>query len=119
MARVEVIHTTGIVEVKGLVRRWALKYRLQIPLSHITGVTIDSAIVRRGWKDARIPGTDAPGLIQVGTYYMQGDWVFWDVRSADRALVISLRDERYAMLVLEVADPERTAEAIASARRVA
>jgi hypothetical protein len=32
--------------------------------------------------------------------------VFWDVHDADKAIGIELRDERYARLVIEVADPE-------------
>ena len=32
--------------------------------------------------------------------------MFWDVHDADKAIGIELRDERYARLVIEVADPE-------------
>jgi len=33
--------------------------------------------------------------------------VFWDVHDPDKAVGIELRDERYARLVIEVADPRR------------
>ncbi|NUT42119.1 MAG: hypothetical protein HOV86_19260, partial [Thermoactinospora sp.] len=34
--------------------------------------------------------------------------VFWDVRDGSKAVVIELADERYARLVVEVADPRAT-----------
>jgi hypothetical protein len=38
--------------------------------------------------------------------------VFWDVHDPQKTVVIQLRDERYARLVIEVEDPRATAAAI-------
>jgi hypothetical protein len=38
--------------------------------------------------------------------------VFWDVHDPEKTVVIQLRDERYAQLVIEVEDPHATAAAI-------
>jgi hypothetical protein len=38
--------------------------------------------------------------------------VFWDVHDPQKTVVIQLRDERYARLVIEVEDPRATAATI-------
>ena len=53
-----------------------------------------------------MPGTDIPNLFRAGTFYVQGDWVFWDVRHPEQAIIIDLADERYAQLIVEVEDPQ-------------
>ncbi len=45
-------------------------------------------------------------MITAGSFYSHGELVFWDVHDPDKAIGIELRDERYARLVIEVADPE-------------
>jgi len=41
--------------------------------------------------------------------------VFWDVHDPQKAIVIRLKDERYARLVIEVDDPPATVAAIEEA----
>jgi hypothetical protein len=53
-------------------------------------------------------GSVVPGPITTGTYYREGELVFWDVHDPEKTVVIRLRDERYARLVIEVEDPEAT-----------
>jgi hypothetical protein len=53
-------------------------------------------------------GVWVPGPITTGTYYREGELVFWDVHDPEKTVVIHLRDERYARLVIEVEDPEAT-----------
>jgi DNA-binding transcriptional regulator LsrR (DeoR family) len=62
-----------------------------------------------------LPGTEVPGVITAGTFYEHGERVFWDVHHPERAIALSLRDERYAKLVVEVEDPEATIAAIEAA----
>ncbi|MBV8281921.1 MAG: hypothetical protein JO347_07650, partial [Candidatus Eremiobacteraeota bacterium] len=40
-----------------------------------------------------------------GTYYDGKGCVFWDVHHAENAIEITLRDERFSRLVVEVEDP--------------
>ncbi len=54
------------------------------------------------------------GVITAGHFYGGGEWTFRDLRDPERAVVIRLKDERYARLVTEVEDPPA---AVASIRR--
>jgi len=53
-----------------------------------------------------------PGVITAGTFYQEGERVFWDVHDPEKTLVIRLRDERYASLVIEVDNPHSTVAAV-------
>jgi hypothetical protein len=104
-----------ILDVQGWSKLWTLKSRLQIPLENIRGVRIDPEIARGWWKGIRAPGTHIPGLIVAGTFYHDGKRVFWDVRDAERTIVIELLDESYDQLIVEVADPRAAVTKIESA----
>ena len=56
-----------------------------------------------------------PGVITAGTFYQEGERVFWDVHDPEKTVVIRLKDERYARLVIEVEDPLATVAAIQEA----
>ena len=116
MARVRIEGSDLIVDIEGLNKLWALKSRLTIPLAHVRGATLDPGIVRE-WKGVRSAGTYMPGLIVAGTFRSQGERIFWDVRDADKAVVIQLREESYARLVLEVGDPRAVVASIEEALR--
>jgi hypothetical protein len=111
MARVSIAGDELIVDVEGLDKLWALKSRLTVPLANVRGATADPGIVREP-KGLRVPGTHVPGVIVAGSFYTEGERVFWDVRDGDKAIVIELGDEKYARLVIEVEDPRRTVEMI-------
>ena len=53
-----------------------------------------------------------PGVIIAGTYYKQGQRVFWDVKGPKKAIVIDLADKRYNQLIVEVEDPARSVQEI-------
>ncbi len=107
MARVRIDGTDLVVEMQGLDKLWSLKSRLVIPLANVRGATADPGIVTEP-KGLRAPGTHLPGVITAGTFHQDGERVFWDVHDATRAVVIQLADQRYARLVIEVADPRAT-----------
>ncbi len=112
MAEVELTGKALVVHVRGMDRLWALKSRLEIPLSHVVGAEVDPQIAREWHKGIRAAGTHVPGVITAGTFYQEGERVFWDVHDPEKTVVIQLRDERYARLVIEVEDPRATAAAI-------
>jgi hypothetical protein len=115
MTEVEITGDALLVHVKGMDRLWSLKSRLEIPLSHVLGAEADPHIAREHRKGLRAHGTHLPGVITAGTFYQEGDRVFWDVHDPEKAIVIRLEDERYAQLVIEVEDPPATAAAIEGA----
>jgi len=114
MATVSIDRGDLVVDVEGMDKLWALKSRLTIPLANVRGATADPGIVREG-KGLRVGGAHVPGVIVAGTFRNDGERVFWDVRNAERAVVIELDDERYARLVIEVADPSATVDLIEGA----
>jgi hypothetical protein len=116
MARVSIAGDDLIVDVEGLDKLWALKSRLTVPLSNVRGATADPGIVREP-KGVRSPGTHVPGVVVAGSFYADGERVFWDVHDADKAIVIELGDEKYARLVIEVDDPQGAVDMIETAVR--
>ena len=103
-----------MLDVQGLDKLWSLKSRLEIPLRNIRGVKADSDVARKP-QGLRAPGTYLPGVITAGTFHQDGKRVFWDVHNAGNAIVIELVDERYAQLVVEVADPTAAIKQIEAA----
>lgn len=104
----------AIFEVEGFDKFWALKSRIQIPLEHITGATIDPEAARGWWHGLRAPGTQVPGVITAGTFYQHGRRVFYDVHDTDNTIVIALNHDSYETLVVEVANPETEVRKIMS-----
>jgi hypothetical protein len=116
VARVSIAGDDLIVDVEGLDKLWALRSRLTVPLVHVRGATVDPGIVREP-KGIRSPGTHVPGVIVAGSFYTEGERVFWEVRNGDKAIVIELGDQEYARLVIEVDDPQGTVNMIEKAVR--
>ncbi|GEM30932.1 hypothetical protein NN3_19390 [Nocardia neocaledoniensis NBRC 108232] len=104
MAEVSIDGGDLVVRIEGLDKLWALKSRLVIPLTNVRGATVDPGIVKER-KGIRAPGTHLPGVITAGTFHIDGEQVFWDLRDPDKAVVVELADERYARLVIQVDDP--------------
>ena len=116
MTEVELTEDVLIIHVRGLDRLFALKSRLEIPLSHVLDAQADPGIdLPAWWKSLRPTATQIPGVLTVGTFDQEGERVFWDVHHPEKAVVIRLRDERYQRLVIEVEDPPATAAAIQGA----
>ncbi len=120
MAHVELTPTSLIVHVEGLDRIWALKSRLEIPLQHVVEAETDPNIAHGWWHGLRWPGTNLPGVVTAGTFYKDGQRLFWDIHHPEQTLVNSLADEDYNKLVVEVENPTETVArinvAVATAR---
>jgi len=99
-----------VLHVEGADKLWAFKSSLEIPLQHVAGIRADPSIAHGWWHGFRVPGTNIPGVLTAGTFYQDGQRVFWDVHNPDNTVVIDLHDERYNELVVEVADPDGAVE---------
>ncbi len=77
-----------LLHVQGADRLWAFKSSLEIPLQHIASIRADSGIAHGWWHGWRVPGTQIPGVITAGTFYQDGQRVFWDVHNPDNTVVI-------------------------------
>jgi hypothetical protein len=111
MAAVSVGARALTVEFRGLHRFWTLRRPLDVPLEHIVDARTDRALAASspGW---RLLGAELPDVVVAGRFISNGERAFWDLRHPDKAVVIELRDERYARLVLEVDDPETVVAAV-------
>jgi hypothetical protein len=114
---VEISITPGQLhlEVKGLDKLWAFKGKLEIPLKHIRSVRHDPKAARGWWHGFRMPGSQLPGVFTAGTFYQNGEKIFWDVHNPDNAIVIELHDERYNELIVEVENPSFAVDQIRGA----
>lgn len=112
MTKVDVIEGRLTVDIQGWDKLWAMTSRLEIPLEHVIDVRLADDDPGEGF---RILGTYLPGLITAGTFLHEGNRVFWNVRNRANAIAVDLRDERYARLIIEVADPEETISAVKNA----
>jgi hypothetical protein len=115
MVDVTVSGDRAIFNVEGSHKLWAFKNRIEIPLSHITGVEVNHEQVGRWWHGLKLVGSEMPGLFAAGTFYYHGDLVFWDVFDTTKTIIVSLDHERYKKLIIEVADPESAARALRQA----
>ena len=116
MAEVELTEDALLIHVRGLDRIFALKSRLEIPLSHVLGAEVNPDLGHpEWWKSLRFTATQIPWVVSAGTFYQDGERVFWDVHDPKKAVVIRLSDERYARLVIGVEDPASTAATIEGA----
>lgn len=114
MALVRIDGDDLVVVIEGLDKLWALKSSLTIPLVNVRGVTADPGIAAEP-KGIRAPGARIPGVITAGTFHLDGEKVFWDVRDPSKTIVVELADERYARLVLQVDDPRATVALVENA----
>ncbi len=114
MARVMIDQATMTVRLEGLHQLWGFKRRITVPWDHVRGATVDPGVVAEP-KGLRSPGLGLGRVATIGTFYRDGERHFWDVTAWGRPIVIELADERYDRLVVEVADPHATVDAINAA----
>ena len=110
MALIAVDRARGMltVQLTGLDRLWALKNRVEVPLTQVRGATHDPGIAHEH-KGAKLGGTHMPGVITAGRFRRRGDLVFWAVRRPANAVVVALAEGApYSRLVVETDDPRAT-----------
>lgn len=103
-----------ILHVLGTDKLWAFKSSLEIPLEHIASIRAVPDVARGWLHGLRAPGTNIPGVITAGTFYLHGQRVFWDVHHPENTVVLSLHDERYNELIVEVENPQAAIQQISA-----
>ena len=104
VARITIRHGELVIEVERVERIWALRCQLEIPLDHVVGAVADRSPLRDRPRSVEGVGPERRVLDAV-TFVHAGDRVAWGVRDPAGAIVITLDDERYPRLVVEVEDP--------------
>ena len=93
-----------IFHVTGMHKLWAFKSQLTIPIDNIINAHQDLETVK-GWPGWRAPGTSIPSIITAGTFYKDGNKIFWDVSNIENCIIVDLKDEDYQQLMIEVENP--------------
>lgn len=88
------------VRPRGLDRLWGFRAKIEVPLTHVRGATVDPA-ARREARGLRGPGLAFFGK-RVGTFYRDGDRTYWNVSGRGTAIVIELADEHFTRLIVSV-----------------
>lgn len=101
-----------IITIEGVDKLLAFKGEVKIPLSHITHVQVN----HEGLMDFRAAtfgiGTIFAGRIQTGTFTENGQKSFWDVHDIQKTILLTLQDDDYTKVVVEVVNPEKAVQAI-------
>ena len=104
MVDLSIVEGKLVLHIHGADKLWAFKSSLEIPVDHIAGIRADPSIARTWWHGVKLPGTSIHGVLTAGTFYHHEQRLFWDVHNPENTVVISLHDERYKALIVEVAD---------------
>jgi len=108
VSRVKIENDQLVISMQGARKFFALKSELSIDLENVVGVTTGLK-----WSDApklftpKLGAFLAPSYLG-GTFYQEGDKVFYDLRKKEEAVVISLKEENLKTLVIGVENPEET-----------
>ena len=107
MVKVQQQGDTVIFTAEGLPKLGALRSELRMPRAHIKSAR-HGPEAGRAWG-LREPGTYVPGLLKAGTFYLADALAdkptLRDVQHREQVVVVALVDERYHLLIIEVADP--------------
>jgi hypothetical protein len=115
LVKITIADEAAVFEVEGWHKLWSLRSRLEIPVAHIKAVHADAAPAMGLFDGLKLTGTDVPNIFRAGVFYQEGNFVFWDVRHAEKTVVIDLADEHFAKLIVEVEDPEASVRLIEDA----
>lgn len=116
MNAVSIVGARLVVRPRGLDRVWGFRRKIDVPLTHVRGATVDPEANR----EAR--GLRGPGLAffgkHVGTFRRDSERTFWNVSTRGTAIVIELIDEHFARLILSVEDAADLVDSITNAAKV-
>jgi hypothetical protein len=115
MVEITIVGDQAVFEVEGWDKFWSLRSRLGIPLAHITGAHAEPAPAMGWFNGIKLMGTDIPNIFRAGTFYQEGDFVFWDVHNPEKTIIIDLEHEHFGKLIIEVADPSAAVSLISNA----
>ena len=113
MVEIELTDDSLVVHVKGMDKLWAAKSTVTIPIGHVTAVELGViAAAQEALQGSLRFGTHLPHVITAGRFYRDKKIAFWDVHKGDSAITIHVAHDDYTHLVVEVADPWATVQAI-------
>lgn len=95
-----------LINIEGIHKILSFKSHLNIPLDQIISVEKNPEICKKWYKGIRFPGINLPKIITAGTFYHDGEKVFWDVTNLENSIIINLKENSFSKLIIEVDDPD-------------
>lgn len=115
--------TTHMLEVKvlGTDVVWGGRRQFRIPLDHVESIRVDPDIVDTKRGDFKVYGMGVGTEHKVGWFRhpKDGTNIFWDIHrpfGVDKVVVLELKDEGYAQLIVQVNDPDKCVSAVQKAK---
>ena len=89
---------------------------LEFPWKNITGAKTDTSNVATEWYGRLMFFSAAvPDVVRPGVYYEDGKNVFWGIDNPEKVIGISLKNEPYETLYIEVENQQEAVETIENA----
>jgi hypothetical protein len=85
---------------------------LEVPLTHVVGAESVRAETGEPGRGFFSLGSCLPGVISGGRTHRHNGLAFWNASDVNCAIAISLRDECYPQLIVDVADRDEVTAAI-------
>lgn len=104
MVKITIVKNNIFFTLVGLHKIWSFKNKITIPTSHIVSVDIYDDKSQTWWKALRVLGTNIPYLIKAGTFRKNGMNIFLDIVDPKKSIIISLKNEFYKEIIIEVND---------------
>ena len=111
MARLYAEDGELVLALSGREKVGALHGDIRVPLSAVQDVRVSAKPVRE-LRGLRAPGTGVPGLIALGTWRYRGGKDFVALYRRRPAVIVTLRDARFARLLVCADDAQAVAAAI-------
>ena len=117
MATMSVVGDDLVIEVTGRDRFYALNKRwVTVPLQHVVAIGEGVQMGRPLMPGFPWLANSFPGAFTVGSYRRRGKWTFWVVHDPKQTVLVTLRNEHYAQLVIEVEPPGAVVALVNQAR---
>lgn len=113
MPRIEITPEELIVSLSFFEKLAAAGLSIRVPLRHVRGATDDDGM--RNELGMKSRGCAIPGVIHSGTFYKKGDRQFVYAKAKQHLVVVELEGEKWARLILGVADARMVAQQINAA----
>jgi hypothetical protein len=101
-----------IITIIGLDKLLAFKGEVKIKLAHIESVALNHEGLMAFKNATSGIGTIFANRIQAGTFKEGGNKSFWDVHDIKKTILLTLSDDKYSKIIIEVENPEETVKAI-------
>lgn len=97
---------TFVFKIMGWHQIWALQSGFSFPKSAVVNAYQDPEELKK-WAGWRV-GTHVPFLITAGIFSKKGQRNFWDVTRSKNTIIVTLKNQVYDKLYIEVKNPQET-----------